>query len=313
MKTFKKVMGLLLVPAVSLAAGIAPGKVNPALTAMKPAKALAAPQSLEQNAYVAWLEQYRAAIGADDFSSAFTETVFEWYQNEKDRDLPQQAYQNRDRIYVDVDNAKAKAMELERNGDIEELTTVGADIYAEMDGSPDEVLKTMLFRWGKPVDMEEGKTYPAAAPFGKRVEYYAKMPELGPNAFVNMTMRHNGGIVQNLEDRYLLLIYPSSMGGWDLVMQFVRPAGKTSTTRSIAITTIRPGKGGKTAFKMAMRYQGQNYGALGGFIGRNQFGFNEAKVREGQLGFHKMLKQLREKGSIDEFPTNIGPAAVDDL
>ncbi|NUM87700.1 MAG: hypothetical protein HUU37_00710 [Bdellovibrionales bacterium] len=311
MKTTMK-MVLALFPVVAMAGGIAPGKENPALTAMRPAKALPAPEAVEAASFTAWLGQYSAAIGADEAVSAFTESVFAWYENEKGRDLPAQAYHNRDHIHVDVNTAKAKTLELERAGDIEELTTVGADIYAEMDGAPEQVLETMLFRWGKPVSMKEGKTYPAPSPFGKRVEYYAPMAELGPNAFVNMTMRHNGGIVQNLEDRYLMLIYPASQGGWDLVMQYVRPAGKTATTRSLAIAMIRPGKGGKTAFKMAMRYQGQNYGALGGLIGRSQFGFNEGKVRDGQLGFHKMLQQLREKGAIEEFPSGIGPAAIEE-
>jgi len=164
----------------------------------------------------------------------------------------------------------------------------------------------MLFRWGKPPAALGGQTYPPGGQFQKRVDYFAANPEWGPQAFATLTMRRNGGIVQDLFDRYLLLLRGDDAHGYDVIMQYVKPGGQTPTEKCFAIAILRPLPNGHVAYKLSTRFQGQSYKILGSVnIGRQQIGFNIAKVRAIQVESNALLKELQDTGTIKDRKTDI--------
>lgn len=189
---------------------------NPALIDMKTGTSRPAPADFQLASYQAWVTPL---LKATDAWSAFTPKVFEWYQQEKDRPLPAEVYKDPQRILVNVTRPLQETDDFEKSGDITEGNTVGAEVYAEQTGTIQEALNTMLFRWGKPTNAAEGKTYPPGGNFQKRVDYFAANPDWGPNAFATLTMRRNGGLLQNLFDRYILLIRGDDTKGYDVLMQ----------------------------------------------------------------------------------------------
>lgn len=270
---------------------------NPALDDMQRGTKYFAPATIERASYINWVTPI---LEPQNSKSAFTDYAFDWFETEKDRPLPSQVYQDRDKIFVRVDRPLQETNDLESRGEIEEGTTVGAEVYAEMDGAPSEVLTAMLFRWGKPAKAEEGTTAPSPSPFSSRVEYFAANPEWGPGAYVNLSRRIDGGIIKDLHDRYLVLIRGNAQKGYDIVMQFVKAAGKTPSTQSLGLAMIRPlGDGKKSSFKITTRYQGQSYKVFGNIsIGRSRVGFNIVNARNVQLDFARALRELKDTGDI---------------
>lgn len=280
-------------------------EISPALRGVQNGVSRPAPAELEYNSYLQWAGPMLREGGRDRLS-AFTSRVFDWYRANRDTGLPPEVYKNPEKIYVNIDRPLAETIELEASGEIEEGNTVGAEVYAEQSGSVKEALETMLYRWGKPTGAVEGKTYPPGGQFARRVEYYAPNPDWGPNAFANLSVRKDGGIVQNLTDRYLLLIRGDEAKGYDVLMQYLQPGGSTATQQVFAISLIRPVSPGKVAYKISTRFQGQSYKILGGVkIGRTQVGFNVQKIRAVQVESNGFLRELQTLGAIPDRKTDI--------
>jgi hypothetical protein len=294
MKTL--IIALLLAPVAALAS-------NPALIDMQTGVSNPAPATLDYASYTAWSAPL---LSGSDSVSAFTPKIFEWYQSEKDSPLPAAVYSDPQRISVNVARPIAETDAFEDTGEITEGNTVGAEVYAEQTGTIDQALNTMLFRWGKPANASEGQAYPPGGPFGKRTDYLAANSDWGLGAFASLTMRRNGGIVSDLFDRYLVLVRGDSVKGYDVLMQYVKPGGDTSTEKCFAIAILRPLANGKVSYKISTRYQGQVYKMLGNIsIGRSQVGFNVSKVRAVQVESNGMLKELQDTGTIKDHKSDI--------
>lgn len=281
---------------------LASGK-NPALLEMETGQARPAPVELTLAGYEAWA----ARALPEGAISAFTPNIFAWFDREAGlSDLPEEVGRSADKILVNVAGPLAETIALEDAGEIETGTTVGAEVYAEMEGSVDQALEAMLFQWGKPVGKMEGRTYFTATPFARRVEYFSPLAEMGAGAYANLTLRRDGGIVKDLADRYVLLVRGDSARGYTVVMQFVKPALKTQTQRVFAIALLRPLGEGKVSYRISTRYQGQSYKVLGNVsIGRAQIGFNAEKVKAVALDYRSRLDELRKTGTITERRTDI--------
>lgn len=274
---------------------------NPALRDV-PRSHQPAPTELTFQSYQEWA----APLLRPDYASAFTGKIFEWYEEEKGRGLPPEVYRDAGRVYVNVERPLRQTIEFEDAGDIEEGNTVGAEVYSEMTGTVNQVLTTMLFRWGKPVGSDDGFTYPPPGQFARRIDYWAPNPGWGPQAYASLSLRRDGGIVNDLADRYIVLLRGDDERGYDVFMQYVRPGGETSTKQVFAIAIIRPLSNGKVSYKISTRYQGQSYKVLGNVsIGRKNIGFNVEKVRAVQVETMNMLKALRETGKIPEKKSDI--------
>ncbi|MGZ3651550.1 MAG: hypothetical protein ACXVB9_04545 [Bdellovibrionota bacterium] len=298
MKTYR-----LIFLALAFFSSAARADKNPALIDVQNGVSRPAPADLNLATYMAWAAPI---LKGADAVSAFTPKVFEWYQNEKDRGLPQEVYNDPQRIYVNVQRPLAETQALEDSGDITEGNTVGAEVYAEETGTVSQALTAMLFRWGKPAGAADGHTYPPGGPFSKRVDYFAANPDWGPQAYSSLSMRRDGGILQNISDRYLVLIRGDATKGYDVLMQYVKPSVETPTEKCFAIAIIRPLGNGKTSYKISTRYQGQVYKILGSIkIGRDQIGFNVQKVRGVQVETAAMLKEFQDTGTIKDHKTDI--------
>lgn len=285
--------------ALWLLCGLAHAAANPALIDMENLGGGVAPAELSYESYAAWA---KPIVGEERFS-AFTAKVFEWYEEEKGRGLPAEVAADPARLYANVEKPLRQTIELEEAGEIEEGNTVGAEVYVEMDGDTEQALATLLHLWGKPVGAAEGASYPAPSPFSKRIEYFAPVAAWGEGAYVNLSLRRNGGIVKDLSDRYLVLVRGNAAEGYAVVMQYVKPAApyRTFTQQVFAIGLIRPVGEGKVSYRISTRYQGQSYKVLGNVsIGRGQIGFNERKVREVMEEYRNRVKELKDTGSITE-------------
>lgn len=300
-RLFAVSLAILLPASFALAAS-----QNPALIDVLTGKNHPAPAQLTLDSYVNWATPILKPSAKSDFVSAFTPLIFEWYESEKGRDLPSEVLKDKDNIFVNVQRPLQQTIDMEDAGEIEEGTTVGAEVYALMDGSPSEVLETMLYRWGKPVGKTEGQTYPPGGPFARRVEYFAPNPEWGEQAYASLSLRRDGGIVKDLADRYMMIIRGNENDGYDVFMQYFKDGGGTPSTKCFAIAMIRPVSGGKTSYRISTRYQGQSYKILGNVsIGRKNIGFNVDKVRGIQLEFRDALAELKKTGSIKDHKTDI--------
>lgn len=254
------------------------------------------PAELNVVTYTEWVSPLLEEF---DSYSAFTEKVFEWYEEQKNLGLPEEVSADPEKIYVNVERPLAQTIEMEASGDIEEGNTVGAEVYAELDGDVDQALEAMFHNWGKPVGMAEGKTHPEPSPFSRRVEYLAPLPHLGEGVFANLTLRRDGGIVKDLSDRYYFIVRGNRTDGYVVIMQYRRPALKTFSKQCIAIAMIQPLPNGKTAYRISTRYQGQSYKILGNIsIGRKQIGFNREKVRAIAEEYNRRVVELRTTGKI---------------
>lgn len=279
------------------------GAGNPALNGVINVGTRLAPDQLSLEAYNRWVEPIAKPRG-EDYTSAFAPKIFAWFERQKNAPLPNAVSADPDKIYVDVETAKAQTIALEDNGDIDPYTTAGADVYAMVNGSVDQALEAQLNVWGKPVGKTEGKTNPSPMPFSRRADWFAPNPLWGAGAYVNLEMRRDGGIIKNISDRYLLLVRGDSQKGYDVLMQFIGQAGESSTTNVLAIAIIRPLPNGKASFKISSRYQGQSYRILGD-IGRNTIGFSQSKVRQMQLNYVNSVNELRATGRIKDHDSDL--------
>ncbi len=233
--------------------------------------------------------------------SAFTEKVFAWYEEQKRLPLPREVAEDPGKIYVNVERPLAQTIEMESAGEIEEGNTVGAEVYAELDGTVEQALEAMMHNWGKPVGASEGKSHPEPNPFSRRVEYLAPLPNLGEGVFANLTLRRDGGIVKDLSDRYYFIVRGNKEEGFMVIMQYRKPALKTFSKQCIAIAMMQPLPNGKTAYRISTRYQGQSYKILGNIsIGRKQIGFNREKVRAIAEEYNQRVIELRTTGKIQD-------------
>jgi|GEM_PF-1738202 len=256
-----------------------------------------APAELSKEAYLRWAEPILNATGVDR-TSPFSEHIFAWYEANKNSALPDQVNKDPQKIYADVATPRAETIAMENAGTIEKYIAAGGNVYAEIQGTTDQVLEATLFLWGKPIGKTEGKTKPEAQPtHSKRADYFEPNAKWGPGAFANLEIRKNGGIVRDLSDHYLLLVRGDSAKGYDVLMQYVGPQGQSETSAVLAIAVIRPLGNGKTSHKIASRYMGQSYGILGP-IGRDAMGFNQTKVKGIEKRFTDYVNELRTTGKI---------------
>ncbi len=299
---------ILVALAIFMSVGIAHAeeKQNPALIDMETGVQRPAPAVLEYTSYVQWVQPILEWESGKSALSAFTPHVFAWMEEQKGRPLPPEVFKDPKKIFVNVDRPLQQTIQLEDAGEIEEGNTVGAEVYAEMEGSVEEGLAAMLFLWGRPVGEASGRTYPAASPFARRVEYSAPLPELGEGAFANLTLRRDGGVIKDLADRYILLVRGNAQVGYTVVMQYVRPALKTETQHVFAMALLEPMGEGKFSYRISTRYQGQNYKILGGIkLGRATVGFNREKVRAVAEEYRARIQELRLTGTIKDKKTDI--------
>jgi hypothetical protein len=256
------------------------------------------PALLDVQSYTDWVTPL---LDNHNSYSAFTEKVFAWYEEQKRLPLPREVDEDPGKIYVNVERPLAQTIEMEGAGEIEEGNTVGAEVYAELDGTVEQALEAMMHNWGKPVGAVEGKSHPEPSPFSRRVEYLSPLPNLGAGVYANLTLRRDGGIVKDLSDRYYFIVRGNKEEGFTVIMQYRKPALKTFSKQCIAIAMMQPLPNGKTAYRISTRYQGQSYKILGNIsIGRKQIGFNREKVRAIAEEFNQRVIELRTTGKIQD-------------
>lgn len=124
------------------------------------------------------------------------------------------------------------------------------------------------------------------------------------NDILDFSKIEAGGVRLELSDFRLRTLVKNAM---DVVQpQYVKPGGETPTEKCFAIAMLRPLPGNKVAYKISTRYQGQSYKILGGIkIGRDQIGFNVAKVRAIQVESNGLLQELQANGVIKDRKTDI--------
>ncbi len=270
------------------------------LLAILPLAAAAAgptpPTQLDKDSHNEWLNQ----IGAQS-TSPYADYTFGWFNTQKTRALPEQVNKDPDKIFVVVDKPLAEAVKVETAGDVESGTSYGLETYAVIDAPVQTVMETILFRWGKPVGQSGGITFPYDTVFGYREE--RAQVEWGPGAYKTFTFKRNGGIAQDMNDVFAMVVRGNNTDGYTLVGSFLEPYGNGTTTTSttyITIISLRPLAGGKTDYRVAGMLTGQSYAFFGVENGRKNFGFNQAKIREGQKEFIKQVKALKDTGKIPE-------------
>ncbi|GHS90015.1 hypothetical protein FACS189487_11260 [Campylobacterota bacterium] len=240
--------------------------------------------------------KFLKSIGAPD--SPYFDYVFRWYEVQQKSALPAQVNQDPDKLYVSVTAPLAEAVKVEAAGDAEQGTTYGLETYGILDAPINTVLETFLFRWGKPVGKANGVTHPNDTVFGKREEKLDV--EWGPGNFKTYTKKTNGGIANDENDSFALLLRGDATSGYALVGAFIAPIGETTTTSYITIIYIKPTADGKTEYRVAGMLGGQSYAFFGLDNGRKNFGFNVSRIREGQKDFYSQVKALKETGKIPE-------------
>jgi hypothetical protein len=254
------------------------------------------PATLEKNSHNAWLAQ----IGANSVSP-YADFAFGWFETQKTRALPAQVNSDPDKLFVSVAGPLAEAVKMEDSGEVSKGTSYGLETYAIVDANVNQVLDTILFRWGKPVGQSGGITYPYDTVFGYREE--RAQIEWGPGAYKTYTFKRNGGIAKDMNDVFAMIVRGDAQKGYTLVGSFLEPYGHGTTTESstyITIIYIRPTSDGKTDYRVAGMLTGQDYSFFGVENGRKNFGFNSVKIREGQKEFLKQVKALKDTGKIPE-------------
>lgn len=250
------------------------------------------PATIERSSYAAWL----TAINAP--ATPYFDYMFHWYEAQQGKALPQQVGADPEKLFVTVDAPLAEAVRVETSGDVEEGTTYGLETYGIVDAPIATVLETILFRWGKPVGEPSGVTHPNDTVFGFREEKLTL--EWGNQSFKTYTKKHNGGVANDLDDTFSLLLRGDAQNGYVLIGSFLGPNGDTTTTSFITIMIIKPTADGKTDYRVAGMQTGQNYSFFGVDLGRRNFGFNVARIRDGQKDFLSQVKALRDTGKIPE-------------
>lgn len=249
------------------------------------------PEALSASSFAAWAGSLGAA------SSPYFENIFAWYEQEKDRALPAIVTAQPDATLVVTDGPMQECIRKEEAGEVEEGITYGSELYSKINAPIETVLETILYRWGKPVGQKQGTTYPMDTVYSYRQE---KLEErYGAGAYYSVEAKKGGGFAKEVNDEYMLLVRGDAVRGYDLVGQFVRPAGATTTKSAIMVMMIRPRPDGGTDFKGNAWLTGQSYAFLGNVgVGRRNFGFSAERVRGGQRDFLRMVAELKSTGTI---------------
>lgn len=258
-----------------------------------------APNQLERDAYTSWI----TSIGSKD--SPFIEQGFDWWYEERGRELPGEVYQDPAGIYVVVDRALKETTELEDMGEITKGVTYGSEVYDRIDAPIETVLEAILFRWGKPIGKNEGTTFPIDNVYGQRKESLEL--RWGAGSYWSQEVKTQGGLAKDIRDNYTLLVRGSGNTGYELIGMFHSPFGETSTISSLMMMQLRSVSPGVTEYKAYSRHMGQYYGFLGIEYGRKNFGFNPSRVREGQVEFIRSVMELKETGNIRERLPDFAP------
>ena len=255
-----------------------------------------APNIVDQQSFTDWLGRVGAVV------SPFSDPVFSWYSAQLKQGLPREVTGDPEQTFVSVDVPLRETIELEERGDIDRGTTIGMEIYSLVDAPISIAFDALMFRWGKPLGVREGTTYPEDYIFGKRSE---KIEELfGPLSYKCTSARSKGGIAKDLNDFSILLVRGSNETGWTFYGNFWGPNGQTTTTSSITLVYLKPVPGGKTEFRLTSRHIGQSYLSFGIEFGRKNFGFNRERIRQGQREYLRAVHELKTTGKVPERPSN---------
>lgn len=266
------------------------------VSAVLPFSALAGgptpPTEISRATYPAWLTAIRAP------STPYFDYIFNWYEAQLKSALPNQVKTDPDHLFVTVDAPLAAAVKVEGDGDAEEGTTYGLETYGIVDAPLATVLEATLYRWGKPVGQPSGVTHPNDTVFGYRQETLTQ--EWGPTSYKTYTLKHNGGVANDMDDKFSLLLRGDAQHGYVLIGSYIEPNGSTTTTSSITIILLKSTPDGKTDYRVAGMQTGQSYSFFGLDSGRKNFGFNVSRIRDGQKDFLGQVKSLRDTGRIPE-------------
>jgi hypothetical protein len=250
------------------------------------------PSQIDRATYSQWL----TAIGAP--VTPYYNYMFSWYEAQAGKPLPAEVMSDPDKLFVTIDAPLAEAIRVEETGDAEEGTTYGLETYGVIDAPIATVLEATLFRWGKPVGQQYGVTHPNDTVFGFREEKLTQ--EWGTTSYKTYTLKHNGGVANNMDDTFSLLVRGDAQKGYTLAGSFLGPNGDTTTSSFITIIVLKPTADGKTDYRISGMQTGQNYSFFGVEMGRRNFGFNVSRIRAGQKDFYSQVKALRDTGKIPE-------------
>jgi hypothetical protein len=254
------------------------------------------PAEVERTNYTNWLTAIKSNV------SPFVDAGFDWWYEERGRELPTEVYADPDSTFVTVDRGLKETIDLEDVGEIPKAVTYGNEVYSRINADVSIVRDAVLFRWGKPIGKSDGATYPVDAIYGQRRETIQE--RWGINSYWSMELKARGGLAKDIHDNFTLLVRGNDLAGYDIVGSFHSPFGDTTTTSSLMMIQIRPLAGGFTAYKALTRHLGQYYGFLGVDYGRRNFAFNPTRVRDSQQEFLRSVDELKRTGTIRERPKN---------
>ncbi len=263
-----------------------------ALPALAASAASPPPIEITRDTYKNWL------ASVDSVVSPFTDEMFDWFLEQQAQALPAPVLNDPQKLHVAVDRALRETIARENAGDVEVGNTLGFDAYGILDVPVAIALETRLFGWGKPVGLREGNTYPFDTVFSSRHDWLTE--KWGSGNYFATTHQLKGGFVNDLRDRYTLLVRGNPQAGYQLFAAFLGPDGRTATIAHASIVILKPLPGGQTEFRQYVRQNGQSYKAFGLEYGRRNFGFNVARFRQGQKALYETMLELKNTGKIKE-------------
>lgn len=252
----------------------------------------APPATVTRASHETWLRAIDSPV------SAFHDKIYDWQEEQLRSPLPAPVNSDPDKLHVAVERPMRETIELEQSGDIEEGNTIGFEAYAIIPAPVATVLEAKLFTWGKPVGRAEGETWPFDSVFSRKHD--TLKAKWGAGNYYCTSDTSGGGIVKNLHDDYTLLVRGSDAAGYTLTAAFFAARESSPTSSHLSIVTLKPLSGGRTEFRQTVRQQGQSYKIFGIDYGRRNFGFNAARVREGQKQFFATVNELKTTGKIRE-------------
>lgn len=262
------------------------------LPTLSMARAAPLPTEIERVSVKNWIK----AIGAVE--SPFQDYVFDWHEEQKNLPLSPDVDHDPDKIVLNISRPLQETIDMENSGEIEEGITYGVENYTKIDADAQTILRTLLFRWGRPLGKEEGTTYPVDSVYGFRSETLWKY--WGENSYLDRSIKTNGGFAKDMRDDLFLLVRGDDQHGYDIAGGFIRAAGTTSTKSYFMIVQIRPLGDGSCSYKVSGRQMGQSYKLFGIEFGRRNFGFNVSRIRDGQKEFNNDVYTLKSTGRLPE-------------
>jgi len=252
------------------------------------------PLQVTRDAYRDWLH----AIGSAP--SPFLDPVFDWYDEQLRNPLAPQLHFDPEKIHVDVDRALRETDGLEQAGRVDKGTTVGFECYGLVDVPISMALETALFYHGKPVGRPHGDTYPQDTVFAR--SHCSIQERWGAGNYFSRLSHTAGGLANDLNDDYTVLVRGNATEGYALFTSFWRrtPLTSTATRALISILMLRAHSGGGSEFRRSVRRNGQNYATFGLKFGRREYGFNPKMIRSIAVLFADSMRELRLVGRIRE-------------